>query len=250
MSYIKLRILLTFGFFYLQIPGIQATAVIEIDKDLQLIHLRDSVFIHVSWHILEEFGRFPSNGLLIVKDGQGIMVDTPMDMSKTERLTEYIEEHFHTRLITFIATHYHDDCIGGLPYLHQKGIQSIANSMTIEKCRELDLSIPEIGFNDLHIIDFVDEKIECRYFGGGHSFDNIVVWLPEQKILFGGCLVRSANANNLGNTEDAVLSAWRNTVQKVKEQYPDVAVVIPGHGGSGGIELLSHTMELLDSNGY
>ena len=250
MSSLYRRFVLFLGIIILPILKIQATSVIEIDRDLQLIHLKDSVFIHVSWHELQEFGRFPSNGLLIVKEGQGILVDTPMDVSKTIRLTEYIEEHFQIRLVKFIATHYHDDCLGGLSYLQGRGIESIANSMTIEKCRDLDIPQPEHGFTDRHIMSLKDEKIECRYFGGGHTFDNIVVWLPDQKILFGGCLVRSADARNLGNTADAVLNEWGNTIMRAMENYRNIEVVVPGHGNSGGVELLKHTLNILNTNGY
>ena len=250
MITIKRRVCVFLVILLLPLLGIQASNIIEIDRDIQLVHLQDSIFIHVSWHEPDNFDRFPSNGLLIVKNGQGIMVDTPMDNDKTERLTEYIEDNFNIRLLKFIGTLFHDDCIGGLHYLKEKGVESIANSMTIDKCMELDLLPPDYGFAESRIINFHDEEIECRYFGGGHSFDNIVVWLPDQRILFGGCLVRSANATNLGNTKDAVLNEWAGTVQNILQQYKDITLVIPGHGSSGGIELINHTLELLETNGY
>lgn len=64
------------------------------------------------------------------------------------------------------------------------------------------------------------------YPGKGHSADNIVVWLPQYKVLFGGCLVKSLDYGGLGSTTDA-------------------EVIVPGHGGWGSIELTEHTLELL-----
>ena len=40
-------------------------------------------------------------------------------------------------------------------------------------------------------------SIEAFYPGPGHSPDNIVVWIPEARVLFGGCLVKSAGAKGL-----------------------------------------------------
>ena len=39
-----------------------------------------------------------------------------------------------------------------------------------------------------------------------------------------------------GNLEDANVDDWAATVEKLKAQYPDTKIVIPGHGKSGGTE--------------
>jgi metallo-beta-lactamase class B len=66
----------------------QTNEKIVIDDDIQLIHLQDSIYIHVTWHHLDNFGRFPSNGLIVIRNGQALMIDTPMDNEKTKRLTK------------------------------------------------------------------------------------------------------------------------------------------------------------------
>jgi metallo-beta-lactamase class B len=71
-----------------------------------------------------------------------------------------------------------------------------------------------------------------------------VAWIPEKKILFGGCMVKSMRANNLGNITDADLEEWPKTVKRVKEKYSKANVVVPGHGRVGGIELIDHTISL------
>ena len=85
----------------------------------------------------------------------------------------------------------------------------------------------------------------CKYFGGGHTIDNITVYLPEKKILFGGCLIKEMAAQNLGFTGDAVMKDWAFTVQKVMAAYPDIQYVVPGHGAYGGKNLLKHTIGLV-----
>ncbi|PKP10438.1 MAG: subclass B1 metallo-beta-lactamase [Bacteroidetes bacterium HGW-Bacteroidetes-4] len=216
-----------------------------IDKDLQLVHLQDSIFVHISWHQLDNFGRFSSNGLLLIKNGQALMIDTPMDNEKTERLTKYLKDSLAVNTTKLIIGHFHDDCLGGLSYLQSRGVESIAHAMTVEKCNEIGLPVPSTPFTDSLTFDFNGEQIDCRYFGAGHSFDNITVWIPGKKMLFGGCLIKSMDARGLGNLSDAVVPVWDSTVTGILKKYPDIKTVIPGHGDYGGAELLVHTIELV-----
>lgn len=242
----KVFLILLFALIGLLSSQAQSNERIVIDDDIQLIHLQDSVYVHVTWHHLDDFGRFPSNGLIVIRNGQALMIDTPMDNDKTERLTNYLKESMSVDLVKLIIGHFHDDCLGGLGYLQSIGIESIANAMTIEKCKEIGLPVPSTSFTDSLTFDFNGEQIECRYFGAGHSFDNITVWIPSEKILFGGCLIKSIDSNGLGNLSDAVVDDWDMTVEKVLKEYPEIKTVIPGHGDIGGIELLTHTIELVD----
>jgi metallo-beta-lactamase class B len=225
----------------------QPDSRIEIDDDIQLIHIKDSVYVHVSWHYIENYGRFPSNGLIVIKRGQALMVDTPMDNDKTERIARFLMDSMSVELTQLIIGHFHDDCLGGLEYLQSIGVKSIANSRTVNKCKELQLPVPTTSFTDSLAIDFNGELIDCRFFGAGHSFDNITVWLPSQKILFGGCLIKSMDSKGLGNLSDAVVPEWDFTVKNLMAKYPDIEKVIPGHGDFGGAELLSHTIRLVQN---
>lgn len=244
---IKKRILISiFGLIGIVPLVAQTENKIIIDNDIQLIHLQDSIYVHVTWHHLDSYGRFPSNGLIIIKNGQALMIDTPMDNDKTERLTKYLNNSMSVDLAKLIIGHFHADCLGGLGYLQSIGIESIANSMTIEKCKELGLPIPSTSFTDSLAFDFNGEQIDCRFFGAGHSFDNITVWIPSKKILFGGCLIRSINSQGLGNLSDAVVADWDLTIKKLMDKYTDIKTVIPGHGNFGGTELLTHTIDLVE----
>jgi glyoxylase-like metal-dependent hydrolase (beta-lactamase superfamily II) len=89
--------------------------------------------------------------------------------------------------------------------------------------------------------------LELHFAGGGHTGDNIVVWLPDVRVLFGGCLVRSATARHLGYTREAAQLQWPRTVEALLRRYAEAQLIVPGHGKPGGEELLHHTMELLQS---
>lgn len=237
--------LLVLGIITITFGKAQTDDRIVINDDIQLLHLKDSVFLHITYDQPENFSRFSSNGLVIIRNGHALMIDTPMDNEKTKILATYIQNSFSAKLEKLIACHFHNDCLGGLPYLQSIGVESIANSMTIAKCKELGLPLPSTAITDSMVFDFYGQQIECRYFGAGHTFDNITVWLRSEQILFGGCLVKSANSPNLGNLSDAVVEDWGTTVWQVKAQYPDAKIVVPGHGPFGGTELLSRTIDLV-----
>ena len=92
-----------------------------------------------------------------------------------------------------------------------------------------------------------DKEIICSYFGAGHTTDNIVVYIPSERILFAGCMCKELDSKGLGNIADADLNEWPKTIQKVLDRYQDAKIVIPGHGQAGDIELLKHTLDLLNN---
>jgi metallo-beta-lactamase class B len=105
--------------------------------------------------------------------------------------------------------------------------------------------MPNKGFTDSLRLESGGEIVECHYLGVGHSADNIVVWIPSEKILFAGCMVKDVHSKGLGNLSDAKPEEWYLTIQKVMATFTDAAIIIPGHGQIGGKELLEHTNRLL-----
>ena len=70
-------------------------------------------------------------------------------------------------------------------------------------------------------------------------------YIPEDNLLFGGCMVKEVGAGE-GNLEDANVTAWPTTIRAIKQTYPSLQVVVPGHGQAGGTELLDYTIELFE----
>ena len=65
----------------------------------------------------------------------------------------------------------------------------------------------------------------------------IIGYFPEDKAIFGGCLIKEIDASK-GYLGDANVNAWSETIEKIRQKYPEVEIVIPGHGSTGGKELL------------
>ena len=84
---------------------------------------------------------------------------------------------------------------------------------------------------------------EAFYPGPGHAADNIVLHFPA--LLYGGCLVKSLEAKDLGFTGDANPQAWPDAIRKVRDRYGEL-LVVPGHGPVDHTgKAYQHTLDLL-----
>jgi glyoxylase-like metal-dependent hydrolase (beta-lactamase superfamily II) len=68
------------------------------------------------------------------------------------------------------------------------------------------LTRPTHTFEETLSLDLGDRKVELHYLGRGHTAGDIVVWLPEERILFAGDLVEAEAAPYMG---DGHIAAWR-----------------------------------------
>jgi glyoxylase-like metal-dependent hydrolase (beta-lactamase superfamily II) len=75
-----------------------------------------------------------------------------------------------------------------------------------------------------------------------------VVWIPQEKILFGGCMLKALAWNGLGFTGDADVEEWPNTLNRLLEDFSGAEIVIPGHGDYSDLSLVYHTLELLKND--
>lgn len=227
--------------FILFVPCI-AFANNESVKKLKIKKLSDNVYQHVSFKSVEPWGLIGASGLVVVNGTEAHIIDTPWTTLATKELVEWIKAKGLTIKST-VVTHFHSDASGNLPLLNDLKIKTYATSLTnkLLKSNKLETSSHEISSNAFELVDGV---VSVFYPGAGHTEDNIVVWLPKEKILFGGCFVKSLHSKNLGNTEDAVISEWASSIQKVISRYPDIKLVVLGHGKVGDMSLLTHTQEL------
>lgn len=64
---------------------------IQVSSDLQLIPIKENLYIHKSWSVFPEFGRVASNGLIYANNKKGIIMDTPANDSLTLLLANWIK---------------------------------------------------------------------------------------------------------------------------------------------------------------
>ena len=217
---------------------------IKVNDSLELVRLSPSVWLHISAAEMPGFGRVSANGIVYVNGNEAFLFDTPWTDGLTKDLIVWLKDKMGIKIVGFVPNHWHNDCMGGLACIKSHKIASYANSLTVSIAIEKKLPVPDHSFRDSIQLKLGDKIIECYYPGPAHSTDNIVVWLPSEKLLFAGCMVKSIDTPNLGNTSDGDTGAYYSTLEKVSGRYPDALIVVPGHGNPGGRELILHTIEL------
>jgi len=227
-----------------QVWAQQIAQRIKVSDDIVLVKLSERACVHISQAEIPPFGRVSSNGLVFINGKEAFLFDTPVTEAETRTLVDWLKNSLQVEVAGFVPNHWHIDCMGGLAYLQQQHIPSWANQITIDSAKVKGLPVPDKGFTDSLQLKLGDKAIECYYLGPAHTTDNIVVWIPSEKILFAGCMAKSMNSRTLGNTADGDLKAYPVTLKKVMDKFPEARIVIPGHGPFGGPELLRHTLEL------
>lgn len=202
-----------------------------------------NTFVHTSYKQTQDFGHVPCNGLVVRNGGEAIVFDTPTNDSTATELIRWVQDSLHCRITAVIPTHFHDDCLGGLKAFHAHGIPSYAHQRTIALAAADSVEVPQHGFADSLQLTVGKERITATFHGEGHTLDNVVGHFPSEHVLFGGCLIKELEASK-GYLGDANVAAWSGTVEAVKKAYPEVKVVVPGHGQYGDAKLLDYTIGL------
>ncbi len=228
--------------------SIAQNVLAKLSENLEIRKISENIFIHISYYDLEDYKHVPANGLIIRENDKAYIIDTPWTNNETRMLIAWLEDSLKVKVEGVIATHWHMDCMGGLDEVKRQQIPTFAHNKTIEIAKSKSRPIPDTGFQDSLRIHLDGREIICRYFGAGHTVDNIFVWIPKEKILFAGCPVKALNWKSLGFIGDADLEAWPKTLKKVLETYPDCQTVIPGHGDIGGTNLIDHMLDLLEEH--
>ncbi|MEO8824172.1 MAG: subclass B1 metallo-beta-lactamase [Ginsengibacter sp.] len=219
--------------------------VVYQSQNLILRRVSPHVYRHISYLNTNDYGKVECNGMVVVNGGKAVIFDTPANDSSSEELIHFINKDLNSIITAIIPTHFHNDCVGGLKTFGEHHIPGYASAKTIEILNNENNQNASLlkSFSDSLILDIGGEKVYAKYYGEGHTKDNIVGYFPKDSVLFGGCLIKELNASK-GFLGDANLDAWPATVLKVKQKYPEAKVVIPGHGMPGGTDLLDYTMAL------
>ncbi len=203
------------------------------------------VWIHTAMHTIEDYGTFPSNGLLVDTREGLVLVDTAWNDAQTTFVLDWAEEHIGEPVTDAIVTHAHADKMGGMKALAERGVRSWATPLTNTLAPDHDL-LP--ASDTLTTSQLFHGQLEVFSPGPGHSPDNIVVYVPKARFLHGGWLIRPGESSTLGNTGDADVAAWDTTVARVRERFPRSRHVLPSHGPLGDAHLLDHTIALVEAH--
>lgn len=217
--------------------------VVYQSQSLVITRISENTFEHTSFLQTDDFGKVPCNGLIVSDHREAVIFDTPTNDKDSETLIQWIKDSLHAKIVAVVPTHFHHDCLGGLQAFHQAQIPSYAYFKTIAFAKEEKSVVPENSFSDSLILKVGNESVVVKFFGEGHTKDNVVGYFPKDQVMFGGCLIKELEATK-GYLGDANVASWPATVEKVKKAYPGVRLIIPGHGAYGNNALLDYTIRL------
>ncbi|MFD2569178.1 subclass B1 metallo-beta-lactamase [Spirosoma soli] len=218
-----------------------------------------SVYVHTSYNL---YGGqpFPSNGMIVETKKGVVLIDTPWDTAQTTQLIKWVSTYLKQRVVLAVVTHFHEDRLAGTEVLRRHGARVVSTRLTADLAKKEGFPVPDGILPNDTTLKVGGTSIETYFPGAGHAPDNIVVWLPKQKVLFGGCFIKSYEASSLGNLSDADLASWPAAMRRVHERYPKPAFVVPGHQSwkvtadaptalPFGHPSLQHTVDMLERKG-
>jgi metallo-beta-lactamase class B len=217
------------------------------EKKLVISHLTGNLYVYTTYKMLNG-NPFPSNSMYMVTKRGVVMIDTPWDLEQMQPLLDSIKQKHNKEVVMCVVTHYHDDRSGGLDLLKEKGIQTYSTQQTWNISSERKEPKANYQFQNDTTFQLAGIQFKTFYPGEGHTKDNIVIWFPKERALFGGCLFKSTEVPNLGNVADANVERWPVAIRNVMQKFPGAEFVIPGHYGWSKPQALTHTLQLLETN--
>ncbi len=194
-------------------------------------------------------GTWGLNNTGFITGGDAVaVVDTCFTEARTRAFLGAIRGVTDLPIRTLVNTHHHGD------HTHGNYLLPGASIVGHELCRQtvIDTGIhalrplfPNVVWGDLEVAPpfitfqerldlFVDDlRLELHYMGPAHTTNDVVVWLPERKLMFTGDL-----AFNRGTPFVAMGSIAGSLVALDRLREFGAETIVPGHGSVCGIEVL------------
>lgn len=189
---------------------------------------------------------FISNAAFVVTPAGVVVIDALGSPALAERLVREIRKITSLPITHVIVTHYHADHIYGLQTFKALGARIIAHGAAKEYLNSdtarlrLEASRQELApwvNEDTHLVE-ADEWLtgnttltlggmEFRITGVGpsHTPEDLVIYLPQEKVLFAGDLVFRSRIPYVGKADSRHWIAALKTLLSF-----DAQIIVPGHG--------------------
>ena len=213
------------------------------EPKLKISHLTGDFYIYTTYNTYEG-SKIPANGMYLVTENGVALFDTPWDTTQFQPLLDSIKLKHNKDVTICIATHWHSDRTDGLEYYKQKGIKTYTTKLTDDLSKKNNKKRAEYLIEKDTIFNIGQYSFETYYPGQGHTEDNIVLWFNKEKVLYGGCLIKGAEAENLGYLGDGNVFEYETTLKNVQKKYPDPKYIIVSHHNWNNINSLKHSIKM------
>jgi len=208
--------------------------------------------------VYQIMGGSGSNGGVIIGESGVLLVDAKMTEESVHQTIEAIQELTNKAILYLVNTHSDGDHIMGNRYF-----PSSVTFIAQENCRddffkenfgrESDWGEPEfypftpsLTFKENLNIWLGKDKVELHYFGVGHTTGDVVVYFPQDKIVFLGdqyfaTRPQLIHSNKNGNSFEHV-----KTLTKMLETL-DAEIFLSGHSDPvGRADIEKHIQAMID----
>lgn len=209
-------------------------------------------------NVAEDYFYSKENSVVYVGESSVTVVGATWSPETAKLLSTEIGKITQKPITEVIDTNYHPDRAGGNSYFKSIGAKIVSTKMTgdllaahwDEMVRYVQKGIPSYPTLPLVLPDktFAGDfelqggGIKAFYLGPSHTPDGIFVYFPEEKVLYGNCILKE----QLGNLDFANLTEYPKTLQKLKQLNLGFTTIVAGHWSPiHGPELIDRYLQLL-----
>jgi len=197
------------------------------------------------WAVIGERGN-ANAGFILTRDGV-VVVDSQINPRAAGAMLRAIRKVTDKPILYLVNTHAHGDHVfadhvfrparGIIAHerakvaLKSRGAQLLNEYAKVVGAKEAEgakVTLPTITFTDQMTVPIAGRTIILRYLGIGHTVGDIIVWLPNERVLFTGDLVYVNQLPWLGEGETR---EWLNTLARMKALPYER--IVPGSGPVG-----------------
>lgn len=208
---------------------------------LKISHLTGDFYIYTTYNTYQE-SQVPANGMYLITNNGVVMFDTPWDTTQFQPLLDSIKLKHNKSVVMCFATHWHSDKTAGLEYYRQQGVKTYTTVLTDELSKKNNKKRAEFLMANDTVFNVGQYSFETYYPGPGHTEDNIVIWFGKEKILYGGCLIKGADDENLGYLGDGNVTEYASTLKKVQKKCRKPKFIITAHSDWKNINSLKNSL--------
>lgn len=213
------------------------------DAKLKISHITGDFYSYTTYNTYEQ-SKVAANGLYLVTTDGVVMFDSPWDTTQFQPLLDSIKLKHGKMVVICIATHWHSDKTAGLEYYRQQGIKTYTTVLTDELSKSNDGKRAQYLIDKDTTFNIGQYSFETYYPGEGHTADNIVIWFGKEKMLYGGCLIKGSDTENLGYLGDANVTAYESTLKRVKAKCEEPKFILLSHSEGNDINSLAHSIKM------
>jgi metallo-beta-lactamase class B len=211
-------------------------------------------------YVVEDYFYSKENSVVYVGDHSVTVIGATWSPETAKLLATEIGKVTQKPIAEVIDTNYHPDRAGGNAFFKSIGAKIISTGMTrdllelhwdemihymqkaIPSYPNLPLVLPDKTFAG--DFELQGGGVKAIYLGPSHTPDGIFVYFPEEKVLYGNCILKE----QLGNLDFANLAEYPKTLQKLKQLNLGFTTIVAGHWSPlHGPELIDKYLQLLSA---